>query len=336
MAELIREKGSKNLRAAYGYATGGEVINNFDSKYPWVKMEYITDADGNKWTRIFKFYTHYVLDEEGHIKARYISEYEIDENWHLNPIFIDANGRELAYVDIAAYQTALDGGRIVSKSGVAPLVSKTIQEMRDYVSVYNTFESEFEYGLFNIWASILEQDLFLVEFANSNTSEVLRGCGYNSWKNGLKATGATDNIEYVTGTRNASAQENGSDPMKYRGIENMIGNGRLVLDGIKVNNGKILVSYDGSTYVDSGLTAHDGSGRIHKLSFNSESKLVFPGVISTTGSYNDRYMGNDDPNQIVLRGYLDQEGAGLFATVFTSESSSNKYNTYRMIRRPKY
>lgn len=344
MAQLIREKGSKELIANYGYADGDEVINNFDSKYPWRDIEIVQDTNGNKWIRIYKFYTYYKTDENGFIKERYVSEYEADNNdedWHINPIFLDGD-KELPYVDIAAYLTYFNpqnNYKPTSIPGVAPTTNLSINDARTFVNRLNRDDApesvEHSYHLFNIWASILEQDLFLIEFANSNTSSVLQGLNYNSWKNGIKQNGLTDNIPYVTGTKNKNAQDNGSEPMKYRGIENMIGNGRLVIDGIKITNGSVYVSYDGTTYVDSGVKAPTTSGRIHKLAFNNSSKLVFPAVIGTSGSYTDRYAGNNNSNQIILRGQTVEDGCGLFTTIFSSETASSKYNVYRMIRRPK-
>lgn len=336
MAELVREKGSKNLRANIGYSGGEEVLNDFDSRYPWNEIKIITDENENVWVRIPKFYTHYVVDENHNIKERYISEYKVDDDWHLNPIFINEEGHELPYVEISAYLATLDGGKLYSKTGLTPTTTTPITTMRTAVNAYNSTESEYNYGLFNIWTSILEQDLFTIEFANSNIASILQGYNYNSWKNGIKPNGDSDDISYVTGTKSANAQDNGTAAMKYRGIENMTGNGRLVVDGIKINNGDISVSYDGSSYHNVELQAITSSGRVQKLRFDSNSKLVFPSVlVESDSAYVDRYVGNNDANQVIVRGQTTEDGCGLFATVFISEDNTNKYNTYRMIRRPK-
>lgn len=336
MSQLKRELGSAELVANYGYAGDEVVINDFDSKYPWNSISRVVDSNGNVWIRIPKFYTKYTLDDNGMIKERYISQYNVSKEWHLNPIFVDPNGKELPYVEIAAYLINVDATTNManSKSGVKPTTGKHIAEMRSIVEAYEDVDDGYDYALFNIWCAILEQDLFLIEFANSNTSSILQGCKYSVYSQGVKNNGETDNIPYVTGTQNAAAQTNGSSPMKYRGIENMLGNGRLVIDGIKINGGKISLSYDGVSYVNTNLTAYNGSGKVNKLMFDKDTKLVFPEDITATGSYTDQYSVNKDNNLVITRGHFDDVGCGLFTTVSIPASSTNQYNIYRMIRRP--
>ena len=335
MAELIREKGSKNLVANIGYADGVEVINNFDSCYPWSGIERIIDENENVWIHIPKFYTHYVLDENNNIKERYISKYKLDDNWHLNPIFLSDTGKELAYVEIAAYLATLDGEKLYSKSGLAPTTNTPIETVRAAVQTYNTEDSEYNYSLYDIWASILEQDLFTIEFANSDSSSILQGYRYSKYERQLAVNGQTDIIPYSTGTESKYTVDGGY-PMKYRGIENMTGNGCLVMDHIKIIDGIIYISYFDDNYINTGITVPQTSGNIKTLLFDKNTKLVFPNELEETRNpYGSRYTYNSLSNLKVLRGQISDSNNALFTTVLVRDTLLSKYYTYRMILRPK-
>lgn len=342
MAELKREQGAEKLIANIGYADGVEVINNFDSKEPWTKIRRIEEADGNVWIYIPKFYTKYVTDENGYIKERYISIFKAGDDYHLNPIFIDENGKELSSIQISAYLGAVEDGVMTSRSGIKPTSKLSKELAQQAVDKYNTPGSQYDYGLYNIWASILEQDLFTVEFAESDISKILQGYKYSNYAypKGFIENGNTDNIAYCTGTR-SEYTINGGAPMKYRGIENMVGNGCLVLDDIKILNNKIYIRSWGQDFQDTGIDVSQTSGNIKTLKFDPTTKLVFPGELTEDdSSYGSRYtvdsstLGSNKTYKIV-RGVLNDSNNGLFSTVLVGENFNSQYYVYRMIRKPR-
>lgn len=343
MNKFTRELGATNLIAAYGYEGEEVVHNDFDSKYPWSDIEKIVDDNNNTWVRIPKFYTKYETDENGYITKRYISQYNIDSNWHLNPIFLNEDGNEIPYVDIAAYQLTIDENNMArSVSGKSPSIYQNLADIRNMVKEYNDLDSNYNYNLFNIWTSILEQDLFLVEFAqldvniNTNRDEnqpILRGYGSSFYTKEMLKTGKTDNISSPSGVLNEELNKLYKSPMKYRNIENMIGNGRQYIDGIAISDGVITVTDSYGEKVSS-LVLPGSQGQVHKLGFDRETKLVFPTVTATTGSYGDQYLGNKNGSYILTRGWGSDSGNGLFTYNFAS-STKGYYTTFRMIRTPR-
>ena len=331
MAILKREQGAKNLQANIGYADSVEVVNDFDSRHPWNGIYKYADEAGNYWVRIPKFYTNYVLDENNHIKQRYISEYKVGDDWNVNPIFLNEDGQELPYIEIAAYLITLENNVPTSKPGGYPTTGQRLNDMRTLVDNLNTEEGEYKYGLFNIWASMLEQDLFTIEYANTYVPSVMSGYNYSAYNGrGMSKAGTTDDNPHHTGMISAAANNNGSAPMKYRHIENMIGNGHLVLDGIKLSGNNV--------YVDGQVTTIPRiktTGYIEKLQFDPTTRLVFPAVVTDQGSYLDYFSGNESDNQIIVRGTNLNEGYGLFCYSCFSENGRDNYGTYRMIRQPK-
>lgn len=336
MNKFNRELGSKNLIAAYGYEGGEVVHNDFDSRYPWCEIQRVVDENGNHWIRIPKFYTYYVVDENNIIKERYISQYRVEETWHLNPIFIDANGSELPYVDIAAYQLSLDENENAkSIPGVQPLADskKSEQDLITILNKYNNLEDGYQYALYNVWSNILEQDLFLTEFAQLEAgtidSKMLIMHGRGGDKS-ILSTGRTDGIASLSGVVSEDGNDNYTSCMKYRGIENMFGNGYQYVAGITLDYGDIMVTDNQGVYKSS-LAVPTKDGQVHKLAFDKTTKLVFPAVIETNGSYGDSYQGASG-KKIMIKGWASGAANGPFVHNFVSSAKSNAKITFRMIR----
>ena len=335
MAQLERIKGSKSLVAAYGYANGGEVSNGFDSKYPYVAIQEVVDDYGNTWVQIPKFYRCMTV-EGGVVKGRELSEYKVDDNWILNHNFTNNAGTIVNYVEIAKYQMSLDAdGNACSVPGVFPARGLTIAQAREAVDKLNAREDGYEYFLYNVWASQMEQDLFVVEFANSYAPEIISG--YPSYfEKGYKMTGSTDSISYCTGISSENAHENKADSMKYRHIENVYGNGMQYVDGIRLQNNDIYVDINGTTHKSS-LPRLVSTGAIHQLGYDASLDLVFPKNTATTGSYTDKYSGlqADNTRVAVYRGNYDTSGYGLFSMTQLAETTKFGDATYRIVRRQK-
>lgn len=336
MSKLTREFGAETLVANFAYKnTEGPIINGYDSCYPWSDMTVITDNDGNKWLRIPKFYTKYV-SENGYVCARYISQYKIDGDWHLNPIFLDSNNKELNSIEIACYQVGTDSGtKQMSKTGLKVTLGKELKEMKAWINDINKTDEKYVYSLYDIWTHILIQDLFIIEYANSNIGDVLPGYCYTEYSNKMLQTGELDKISYHTGT--TADQDTGVSEkygMKYRYLENIVGNGITILDGIVCEGETIKVTIN-SSEIKAKITRPSTSGKVAKLSFDKETKLVFPTVVNDGGTYGDVYRGNSETNQIVIVGRRDDKGYGLFSYGFIDKNSSHQYGTYRIIRKQK-
>lgn len=334
MAELIREKGSRDLVANFGYANGEEVVNHFDSKYPWNGIEEIVDDYGDSWVRIPKFY-RVINVENGVVKGRELSEYKVGDDWMLNHNFVNNAGTSLNYVEIAKYQMSLDAdGECRSVSGVYPKRGLTYDQAQAAVAKLNNREDGYEYFLSNIWTAELLQDLMVVEFANSYVPDVLSG--YPKYlSNGYKMTGETDSIPYCSGIQAPTDQENQSSSMKYRGLENIYGNGQELIDGVFVSNGNIVVDINGVEHAST-LKCPTSQGIVHQLGYDINTDLVFPIVTKTGGSYSENFYGNSDTDRnVVYRGNYGNSGYGLFSYIPLDKTTTNNNATFRVVRRLK-
>lgn len=332
--DLTRIKGSKQLTANIGYE-GVEVVNDFDSKYPWNEMQIIESENGDKFVRIPKFYVHHIVDEDGYVTGREFSLYKVDNDWVVNNIFI-RNGEEIPYIEIGCYLGTVDANNhLRSTSGSYPRRGLKLDVAREYAeSCTADYDDNYEYGLYDIWCANLMQDLFYVEFAQTNAADVMKGYIYSNYTGANLINGTTDTIEYVTGTKSETTNNLGSTAMKYRGIEHLYGNGQTVLDHIDCDRGRLTVVIDGQEKVCN-ATAPTGSGIIKKLKLDTETGLVFPSVLANTGKYIDVYTGADEDNQLFLVGRSNTVGNSLLTYTAYPKADAPRYGVYRLIRRPK-
>lgn len=327
---LTRVLGSENLTARIGI--GGEIVfNDFDSKYPFSDMQRIEDENGEIWIRVPKFYSYYETDGEGNITGRQLSQYKVDKlTWFLNPKFLDESGNELPYIDIAAYLCSIENNIVVTKSGATPLGGGTYSTTNIITRAANrnVGQSTYHYQLLDYWTWQLLQDLFTVEFANSDCHQIMEG--YDVWR-GRLVNGTCDS---VTATSGKPANTGEQCAMKYRGIENLYGNGRLFIDGIRFVNNDIQLSNNGSTYYSISQNKIISAGTISKLGVNATYHFVFPKVIITnvaqTGAYKDSYNGESAVGIKAL-----YSGGSLYA-YYTNDNvdNGNWRNAYRLIRTP--
>lgn len=348
MANLNRLAGAEGLTTAYGYIGETEAVTSgFDSKHPWNGIQKYADDNGNVWVRIPKFYTSYRTNDKGHVYTRYITDEYVSDDadfgpWHLNPVFIDENGKELPYIEIAAYQLSVDAdGKARSISGVKPTTSMSIARVREAVDKNNSEEESFKYKTYDIWTSILEQDLFLIENAFMRPASVAPGQKAPLYMKGnggtIKNTGETDALLSPSGISCTAQQEDTrgtTSCMRYRYIENLFGNGRQFVDGITFKNGTITVTDNQGSKVSS-ITAPTTDGEVDVLTFDRETKLIFPTKTNSgVGFYRDSYDYSEGEN-CLYRGSIVSENNVFAYTMISSKYTADANVTFRMIRYPK-
>lgn len=219
---------------------------------------------------------------------------------------------------------------------------------RSKVAIYEDEGMEYEYSLFDIWALIALQDLFIIEFANSDSNSVMQGITYTYYKEFSfdRSSGQTDIINAPNGSTapGASQDSNGSYAMKYRGIENLWGNGRVFIDGIVFNDTEIHYCNNSAEYGNRKKYATANvkrivqNGLVHQLTYDENSMLVMPKTLSDNGSYDNYYEASTTGSDTIL--YLGAEGVGnkiglfSFITDIPIDSELQK-SVYRMVRKQK-
>jgi hypothetical protein len=210
--------------------------------------------------------------------------------------------------------------------------TRTAPALRSIVEIYEDINDGYDYELYNIWADIMLQDLYLVEFATAEiSSQAKDNIMYGNRGVRLK-NGETDVISSASGVINVSQNASYLSPMKYRHIENIFGNGLHFIDGITVENGVIKVTDKTGTQISS-LRAPQDTGYVHKLGFDPVTKLVYPVQLADEGkaAYGDGYS-NSKGLKMLFKGWSSKQHNGMFNYNLMTSTDSNPRITARMIR----
>ena len=269
---------------------GNQVVqNDFDSMPIYKDIKQVTDSRGNVFIRIPKFYIR--KDVTANKYQPIISEEQLP-GFYLPKCFWDfSTNKELPYVDVGKYLASLsaDGQRLESKSGKEVLVEKTIVELRDLAKANGA-----GYQLIDIHVVDVLQVLFRVEFATMHSQSIHPGLTGASAK---VLTGGTDGVSSSSGAMGTT----GAFQFKYRGIEDPWGNVYQWVDGININNHRVWVCDDASTYVSNvfaepyralSYTNFNAQGWVSEMGYDSDNPFAeFPVSVDGTSAtyYADHY-----------------------------------------------
>lgn len=324
----------------YTLNADGSITSDFDNCRPWSDITEVTDDKGNVFIRVPKHYTRYTFDESGYKKTE-ICVQKPDDTWLLNPIFTDGNGVELDYVDIGKYTASGSSSLAKSVSGASPLVNININDMRNACKANGT-----GYQQYDIWAHVMLQDLFKVEFATTNAQSIMYGYANNN--SAAIASGRTDGV--LTASGSEISNTDGKHAMKYRGVENWYGNVYQWMDGITVNSLKPYVCKDPTKYVSGSLPADysavsyngvsGGNSRVKKLGYDATNPFVqVPtdlGGSDTTYYCDYGYYSSSTYRVVYVGGYWGGAlGAGPWCFGAGSDATgSDSVVGGRLLRRP--
>ena len=177
-------------------------------------------------------------------KANYYVTETPHAGFKLHPLFYDANGNEVEYVLLSAYEGSLYD--VCSVAGKKPVGGKLAG-----IGTKANFEAMAQahgtgWHLDTIKAVSVNQLLMVIEFAHFNMQAAIgRGvvnCPFNGTSNCSSLTGSTaslgsatgmaDTTIYEDGTETVSNTENGKVSVSYRGVENPWGNIWKQINGI--------------------------------------------------------------------------------------------------------
>ena len=204
---------------AYQGSTDTAVVNDFDNIYPWSGMRrcnvnengdilaYEDDpnfkldgTNGDVMVEIPKFYykrTKTGTEEEWWICGTKLPGYE------LHPLFMD-DGKEMSKVfhscyNASAYTDETDNKvKLRSVSGDEPKVMTIMENFRTYARNKGSI-----WGMEDLTCISALQMLYLVEYANTNSGDMLGGgCMALIWSNDYTVSNAAENTNSVTLTKN--------------------------------------------------------------------------------------------------------------------------------------
>ena len=177
----------------------GKVTSDFDELFPYCEMKEVTDDYGNVFVTIPEMWWRIETDDDHNIMSIAVcKDKKLDGKWFRSDAF--QVGKYLAYNE---------NGKMVSKSGKS--------QGQNYSAVgwtaYATANGD-GYKPIGLYEQTILDFLWLVEFANKDSKQVMAGYYYNN-----SVTGLTDSISDSTGYL-----PNTNGKMKYRGIEDFTGN----------------------------------------------------------------------------------------------------------------
>ena len=311
----IWERTEDNLdKIANATHDGTEVQNDFDTLYPWsdiISFNYDSNSQSviayygddnftfspsnekvNVFTKIPQFWYKRWIDNEGYEHIQ-IADYAAEG-------FLES--KEFA---IARYSYEGSTSAPRSCSGLTPLTSASGQSFQSGAKTLGDNVCLFD------WRALgTIQILYLVEYANNNSQEVL-GKGITG---GNKSTSGQLNS---LGMKSGCLNNNSTHSVIYRGIEDIFGNVYQLIDGVNINNYQAYVCTDHTKYefqkydedyVKVGYINNSSSGYISQLGLDENYPLLMLPIkcseVSSTTGFTDYYSQNTGERAVRFRRLL--------------------------------
>lgn len=288
--------------------------NSFFNNHPVYSGIRDVTIDGQAMMEIPKFYVKTGIIQKGSQagkKGWFISDQPVT-GFTLPPAFMDS-GVEIPKFYFAKYEATNDGGsKAGSRAGASPLVSINFSTMQNRCNARNTGGVD-GFHKVNIHELFAVQVLCLIENGGPDVQSSI-GQG-NVSSSGVVNTGTSNSV--------------------WRGIYELWGNTRCMVDGLQFDNNNKIRIFDkngNGTYISTGVTAssadgwvsdlHDEAGSGYNLSFLFLGKIFDSS--ENNGTFGD-FQHSPDSGEVNIcyhGGYWgDGSQAGLFYLSLSSEAS---------------
>lgn len=316
---------------------GNQIVqNDFDTMPIYKEIKEVTDDYGNKFIRIPKFYIH-KENTTGKLAIR-ISKEPIAGGYLPHCFYDHVAEKELPYIDVGKYLASLsaDGLKLESKSGVAPLVSRTITDFRDLATANGAGYHQLDIHVIDVL-----QTLFHVEFATLHSQSIHPG--YTGGASTLN-TGGTDGVVASSGAMGTDS----TYQFMYRGIEDLWGNVYQFIDGMNINDHQTWVTKDfrdyasnvfASPYEKLGYVNLDTNSWVTEMGYDPKhpyAQLPTKGGGGTTTYYADSYYQNTGQRIARFGGYWSAGSAAGLSIWDLNVTSSTMVSSIggRLLRKP--
>lgn len=229
--------------------SSGKVASDFDKVFPYNQMKRQV-IDGNTFVYIPKMYFRVTVDSDKKITGVAVSEKQgTGDGWYQTRPFY-----------YGAYGASSDGTVLKSVSGADRLYNIIRANARTRAMAVGT-----GYHQRDLYAGTILMFLWWIEFANKNSATIMTGTQYG------KTTGNTDTIYNEEDGDNfcVSGYNTSTLQMVWHGIEDYIGNGLELEDGITGNG-----TSGGEQYVSDDYTLYDdysSGSQMSALAFNLQT-----------------------------------------------------------------
>lgn len=238
------------------------ISSDFDSLFPYNLMKRHT-IDGDEFVFIPELYLRIGHDASGLLTDVAVAPLEMTAGENQVVVHVDA-------FYFGAYGASVSGGKMYSKSNVARQGSVTCGNFRTYAKARGA-----KYRQLDLYHMRVLDFLWLIEFATKNSDAVMQG--YTSY-NGT--CGATDSLTVPSG------QLSNGGRMRWRYIEDFIGNGYEFFDGAYGLGATQDESKYGQTVTDVEYSAYSGYCLSALKISETYPLLAVPGGYVSNGNYN--------------------------------------------------
>ena len=305
----------------------------FDNLMPWAGMVKEEDPIAGTLVKIPKYWYRWI--RSGKSMKLQIADAPVD-GFHTSPAHADrGDGKgERDYVYIGRYHC---NSSYKSVGGSAPLYFLTRAKAR--TNIHNLGAAYWQYDFAMYWTVMM---LYLVEFADWHSQKTIGyGCSpSDSWFN----MGATDGMEYHTGTTAANRTTYGS--VQYRYIEGLWDNVFDLCDGIRFSGANVYCIKNPAQFSDTANgtlvgTRATSSGYISGWTNPTASGFEYALYPNAVNGKENTYVCDIcayDSGGVVLfvgGGYDSQQGYGAFSlNGYVNASSTNGYIGCRLQKLP--
>lgn len=232
---------------------------------------------------------------------------------------------------IGRYNLSILSSVVIDKSGTIPETSSSPSSYRTYAQNIGT-----GWGLMDIWKWSMLQMLYLVEYADYDSQAKL-GYGYTTVTSSDRGidNGSCNSLGMKSGCLN----NDGTNGVIYRGIENVFGNVGHWLDGITLDSyGNIYVSRDRSmysftindSYYDTSFDRISRSGYISRIGCALYNNFELQLPTQANGSDNtycpDYYSNNNGMGAVVGGHFANMRSqVGLWCLFWENTSGTGNY-----------
>lgn len=277
----------------------GEVSSDFDDVFPYNQMVRETDSNGNVFVYVPAIWWRIGVDSSNNIMDIACSENEITTDSPTGTTTYSIQTNAFYY---GAYQGYVSSSKLYSKSGVTPTASTTRANFRTYAAANSL--SGYTHCQLDLYHKTILNFLWLIEFANKSSDHLASGVlgGFSS-KHGTTysaccTTGNTDGMSTPTGYYYNSSSTTARYQMRYRYIEDFVGNMFEFYDGCYYTKYANFTENGTTYYTDndtgkdtiSAYTPQSKGQNINALGWDSSNPFVcMPSVTAANTNY-DTYF----------------------------------------------
>ena len=318
---LTRTDNAVGMVANAGVGTTA-VQNDFDRAEIYKEITQVTDALGNVFMRIPKFYikkTDGVNSKTWQIsKSMFAGAYLPACFWNFT------TGKELAYVDVGKYNASLSGdNKLQSLSGTYPLINKTIVNFRTYAQANGSAYQQLDIHVIDVL-----QTLFIIEFATLNSQSIFAGFTNGQYTATHLATVAEIGVNRIIIANAYAALYAVGQPISIGTTQggNQVFYGRNITAIATYDTSNKAISFDGTP-----VTIAVGN-----FLYNTGWKSGFSsGIVATSGSLSSNsnginpcvYRGIENPFGSVYQ-YVDGININVFQTWVCANAASFVSNLF--------